>query len=546
MEKLDAKTQPVGTLLSEKYFFRVPEYQRPFSWDPDNFEDLIDDVRAATRSQEYFLGTIVLHKRESLGVFDLVDGQQRLTSLMVLLGCLRDAVTSEKFKAGIQAKLMQPANVVDGIPEKVRLEVRDRQFFNAFVIVSGGTLTTPSKASLSDPERRYLKAAEIFQSKLSKLTQPDIEELITFLSQKCVVIVLATTDFDEAFRLFTIVNDRGKQLRRIDILKALNIAPDAIAVETVRNRLAQEWEETEKQLGGGTFESIFFLIRLILLKEKPQGDLLKEFEDRIFGKKLRKGEPFFALVFEYAKLYEQIFIDRDFIPEDDDHYERFRGLIHIMDTEFSASEWRACVLAYAKKFKTTKFYEFCLKIEKVFLEQWVEGMRKDERFTEYATILGNIETSKKPEDVLKSIVFDAQEIKEAAKNKNLYTAGYGRYMLLRLELLATEHDHFHEYTAKSVEHVLPQNPDANSDWAKTHNLSEISDYVNTIGNLVLLSKSKNSSSSNLDFADKKDKYLKNRVSDYPRSIQVLKEQSWTKALIAKRTQEAADLVLQDP
>src|SRR5690606_16892299 len=124
----------------------------------------------------------------------------------------------------------------------------------------------------------------IFRSKIASLGEEEIQDLITFINQKCVVIYLATSSFDDAFRLFTIVNDRGKQLRRIDILKSLNIAPEIVTRETVRNRIAQRWEELEKELGEATFESIFHFVRLILLKDKPQGDLLKEFEHRIFDR----------------------------------------------------------------------------------------------------------------------------------------------------------------------------------------------------------------------------------------------------------------------
>lgn len=546
MEKLDAEKKQVGGLFSQEYFFRIPEYQRPFSWDDDNFEDLVDDIKTAARNQEYFLGTIVLHRRDGLGIYDVVDGQQRLTSLMILLACLRDLVERPDFKDGIQSKLLQQANVVDGIPEKVRLEAKDRQFFDEVVITKGGTAITRNLKTLVEPEWRYAKAVEVFREHLANLDQVGLEDMVTFISQKCVIIVLATSDFDDAFRLFTIVNDRGKQLRRIDILKALNISPEAISTDTVRNRVAQQWEDIEKQLGNDTFESIFFLIRLILLKDKPQADLLKEFEDRIFGKKLRRGEAFFNLVFDYAELYEKIFVDRDFLQSDSAEYERFRGLIYIMDSEFAASEWRACLLSYAKKFGENNFFKFCLAIEKVYLEQWVSGIRKDERFAEYARILELIATKKKPETVIAGITFDSEKIMEAARGTDLYRARYGRYMLLRLELNASENDRVHEFSAKSVEHVLPQTPKEDSDWAKTHDLDRISEYVNTIGNLVLLSKSKNSAASNLDFKEKKTKYLEKRVSDYPRSIQILRIPKWTEKIIKDRTEEAANGILLDP
>ena len=547
MNKLDAHTLPIGSLLSQKFFFRVPEYQRPFSWDADNFEDLIDDITGAAKDQDYFLGTIVLHHREDVGIYDIVDGQQRLTSTMILLACLRDLIVSPDFKRDLQNKILQQKNVVDGIEEKVRLEVKDRTIFTDLVLTENGTSESRSEEGALEPEWRYIRAVKVFREKLTKLTQDELKSVVTFLSQKCIIIFLATPAFDDAFRLFTIVNDRGKQLRRIDILKAINIAPDVIPTSTVRNRVAQEWEEIEKQLGAATFENVFFLVRLILLKDKPQGDLLKEFDDRIFKKGLLvKGEPFFNLVFDYAKLYESIFIDRDFIPEPAQEHNKFRALIHIMDAEFGASEWRACLLAYGKRFGTERFYEFCLLMEKVYLAQWVKGVRKDERFASYAGIIGYILGAKKPDPVFAAVDYDADDIREAVRSKDIYSTGFGKYLLLRLELATAEHDVLHEFHAKSVEHVLPQNPESNSQWAKTHTLNEIKDYVNTIGNLVLLSKSKNSGAKNYDFAKKKTKYLENRVSDYPRSVQVLKFPDWTRKTIEERSSEAEKLILQDP
>ena len=547
MEKLDAKMRPIGPLLSQDFFFRVPEYQRPFSWDTDNFEDLIDDIVGATKDQEYFLGTIVLHYREDKGHYDIVDGQQRITSIMILLACLRDLVEDNDFKIALQDKILQKKNVADGIPEKVRLEVKDRQIFGEVVLAAHGTNTKRSEAGLPEPEWRYVNAVNVFRAKLEKLPQTELQRIITFISQKCVVIYVATSAFDDAFRLFTIVNDRGKQLRRIDVLKALNIAPDVITKETVRNRVGQQWEEVEKALGESTFEAVFHLVRLVLLKDKPQADLLKEFEDRVFPKKLViKGEPFFDLIFEYARLYTAIFIDRDIVRADAPEHNRYCALIHIMNAEFAASEWRACVLYYAKRFGPDGLYDFCLRVEKVYLAQWVNGVRKDERFADYAKLLGLIEGAKKREDILAGVVYDAQSIRDAVGRRDLYSVGFGKYILLRLELGAAEHDAVREFSAKSVEHVLPRNPSATGYWADHHDVATIDEYVNTIGNLVLLSKSKNSAASNFDFARKKEQYLKNRVSDYPRSIQVLNYTEWEKNTIAERTAEAQERILQDP
>lgn len=546
MKDLDGKTISVGSLLTGDFFFRVPEYQRPFSWDMDNFDDLIDDIITASQEQEYFLGTLVLHHQQDQGHYDIVDGQQRLTSLMVLLACLRDLIDEPEYKKPLNDKILQPANVVDGIPEKVRLEVKDREVFTEIVLTEGGTLPELNR-NRPEPEGRYVDAVTAFKSKLAVLSQDEIKNIITFVSQKCIVIYLATSNFDDAFRLFTIVNDRGKQLRRIDILKAMNIAPAVITQPTVRDRVAQQWEDYEKELGESTFESVFHLVRLAILKDKPQGDLLKEFEKRIFpAGVVAKGEPFLNLIFEYVRLYRAIFMDRDFVPEESAEYNRYRAMICIMDDEFRASEWRACLLLFARRFGDEQFYEFLLHMEKVYLTHWVKGIRKDERYSDYAKVLAIIENAKDPDEVLAGVKYDAEAIKAAAGAADLYSPGYGKYFLLRLELVAAEHDVVREFHARSVEHVLPQTPEAEGYWADHHDLEETKGYVNSIGNLVLLSKSKNSAAKNYDFAKKKDKYLKSRVSDYPRSIGVLDYEDWDKSIIEARTAEARELILQDP
>lgn len=545
MSKLKGETITISKLFSEDFFFKVPEYQRPFSWEDENFEDLVNDLSDADRSQEYFLGTIVLQGKDNNN-YDIVDGQQRLTAISILLACIRDRLSKEEFRKRVQEKLLQSENVLDGIPAKIRLAVKDRKIFSELVIEENGTLIDKKEKGLPEPEWRYVRAINIFKEKLSKLDEVDLESLVQFISRKCVLIYLSTSTFDDAFRLFTIVNDRGKQLRRIDILKSVNIDPEVVRSEAVRNRIAQQWEEMEKDVGEDTFESIFHLIRLILVKEKPQGDLLKEFEERIFKKNiLTKGEKFVDLILDYVNYYKSIFDDRDIDFDSEIESNKYKSLMYIMNSEFKASEWKSCVLFFAKKFEFKSIFEFLLKIEKVYLAQWVKGIRKDERFSEYSDILRLIASENDPDNIINGIQFDPDVISSACDNRNFYGAGYAKYFLLRLELLTSEHDAPVDYTAKSIEHVLPQNPKAGSDWESWNNLSSLDEYVNTVGNLVLLSKGKNSSAKNYNFDIKKERYLEPRVSNYPRSVEILKKTEWNRTIIELRTADVKARILHD-
>lgn len=547
MNNLEGKIEPIGKVFSADFFFSIPDYQRPFAWEDNNFQDIIDDLIGAQGGEQYFLGTLVLHKKPEKNTFDVVDGQQRLTSLLILFACLRDLITDQQFRKTLQGKIVQEENKVDGIPEMPRISVKDRQTFREIVLEDRGTNKKFKEDQLPEPQTRYIKAINIFKTALANFSQEELEKFVQFINQRCTIIYLATSTFNDAFKLFTIVNDRGRQLRRIDILKAQNISPDAIAIEATRDKVAKQWEAMENDIGEDEFESILFAMRMILIKEKPQEDLLSEFENRIFKKGiLAKGEKFVDEIKIYCDLYRQIFTDKDYIAKQDDNHLKYKAMIHIMDSEFEASEWRACLMFFAKKFSGVRFYDFMLAVEKVYLAQWASGVRKDERFGDYAKILRSIESESKPEDVISGIKFDENAILNAGKTKNLYGARYAKYFLLRLEVLASENDVYKEINAKSIEHIFPQKPDAASSWAKDLEFKEHQAVVNSLGNLVLLSKSKNSSASNHDFLVKKEKYLRDRVSDYPRSIKITAEDSWSIAKIKKATDELAAMLVINP
>lgn len=546
MKELKGKSFLIKDLINGSNFFRVPEYQRSFSWEEENFEALIQDILDADQSSEYFLGTIVLHKKEKDGIYDIVDGQQRLTTLLILFACLRDLIIENDFKNDIQNKIEQKENKVDGIPQKVRIEVRDREIFNELVVEIGGTLKRKDKKRLPEPQWRYVEAIETFHTKLDKLTQTRLENLMQFISQNCMMIFLSTTTFDDAFKLFTIVNDRGKQLRRTDVLKAKNIAPDIIISESVRNSLAQTWEQWEKNLGEDTFESVLYLIRFILLEEKPYNDLLFEYEEKIFNKgKLEKGEKFIATVFEYCKLYSDLIED---FSHFDSHGNRIRitGLLHIMKSEFKSYEWKACLMQYVKKYADEGLEGFISKLEIKYLEGVILGLNKDMRTSIFGKVMNAINKAEKASDVVKADVLKVNTTKmKKVLEEDMYGRTFTKYILLRLELLSTEHEVEKKFDAKSVEHVLPQTIVKGSMWAKWFPKDTQASWVNKLANLVLLSKGKNSSASNLEFDEKKKKYLSNRVTDYPRSVEILEYTEWKPKQLKARQKQILKTVLDD-
>src|SRR5690554_6784326 len=134
-------------------WFRVPEYQRPYVWGDDQIDDLLDDLAFALREkpeQDYFLGSFVYQLKRAGSaagqVFDendLLDGQQRMTTLFMLFACIRDLSSDPDLREACQASIYQKGNKFHGVPERTRLafairpEVQD--FVDNYLKVVDGT-----------------------------------------------------------------------------------------------------------------------------------------------------------------------------------------------------------------------------------------------------------------------------------------------------------------------------------------------------------------------------------------------------------------------
>jgi uncharacterized protein with ParB-like and HNH nuclease domain len=150
-----------GEIKSEKIlvkdifemWFNIPGYQRPYVWGYEEIHELLDDVSFAAQNKpdsEYFLGSFVYQikppnpqKGQLFEENDVLDGQQRLTTLLLLMAVLRDLSDNDRLKKTCQECIYQQSNTFKNIPERVRLqfEIRDeaRTFVENFIIAEGRT-----------------------------------------------------------------------------------------------------------------------------------------------------------------------------------------------------------------------------------------------------------------------------------------------------------------------------------------------------------------------------------------------------------------------
>lgn len=571
-----------------KMWFHIPEYQRPYVWGYEEINDLLDDLTFAKSEKpdsEYFLGSFVfqskpagLELKRKFHENDLLDGQQRMVTLLLLLAVIRDlAETSqEKFektlkttgydpkvysewdgksgkskfsqiKKKCQEYIYQEADSIENIPERTRLvfSTRDaaQEFFNQYIKTKGGT---NDKEGL---ERTAEKAADISVQNMSKAVleihkyfekngQLRPEEQLPFLVNKVLMIYVATEDLEDAFRLFMILNDRGIPLRNSDILKSMNLG--ALELETDKIKYAKLWEEAEGELGDD-FDRFLNHIRTILVKEKARLSLLQEYEDKIYNPKekdkstgqkkpvlLHKGKETFILVEKYLNYYKTLLGGQNY--NDIGNFE-FDNLIKVMLVGLPATDWVPPLLRYFDKFGYKRILEFLKKLDNKFSADWVSQYTPTDRIEAMNAVIKVIDLTDTEGDVFDSGRFNIDKDSFLrVLDGSIYGKRFARYLLLKLDYFYQNHDQKMHFETLSVEHILPQNPAENSQWVKNFTTQQRDEWTHKLGNLVLITRRKNTSQGRLDFTEKVEKYFERNIDTCPNSLRVLKKyRQWTPA-----------------
>lgn len=534
--------------LFEDFWFLVPEYQRPYVWTSDNVNDLLEDLWFAYENNpedEYFVGSLVLKKisESSFNEYEVLDGQQRLTTFTLILRVLKDKTNEDSTKKALEESLFQKAIPVKRIPERSRIVYKIRGESDKFLkefILNGAIIQNNKDISINNMVNTIDTIKKFFNNK-----NGDIDSFIDFLFNNVVFIYVATEDREDAFRLFTILNNRGIPLTNSDILKSINIGEiEKLDDKNIAEEYAKKWEDIQNELGND-FDRFLGFIRTILLKEKARKSLLEEFEEKIYKtNKLKKGKDTIDLLEKYYKIYTKIV---DFSPSDkplsqqsEQKNNAYKNLITIMKTALPSTDWIPPLLHFYSKYGGDQLFEFLKKLEFKFSSDWILYFTPTQRIENMNKILKEIEISKTADEVINNkeiFKVKVDELKRTLED-DIYGKRFTKYVLLKYEYLIQDNSQFiGNYSLISIEHILPQNPPENSRWREWFSDEEIERYKHKIGNLVLLNRRKNSSLSNLDFDEKKKKYFDGSISTFPSINLIMQKNIWTKGEIGERTKE---------
>lgn len=545
---IEGEEQQLRDVFSNDYLFRIPPYQRPYAWGIDEAGDLLDDFLHAmdeTESVEeadpYFLGSIVLIKRDkNQPDADVVDGQQRLTTLTILFSALRTQVDG-KLSEAITKRIKEEGDALANTDDRFRLTIRERDsdFFEQYIqrAKSFDPLREKDEGQLSDAKKNIRRNALHYEERLEDLAEQKIRRLARFIDENCYLVVVSTDTERSAYRIFSVLNDRGMNLSHTDILKAEILGE---IDEDERQEYADRWDDMEEALGREPFGDLFTHIRMIHRRKKRREALVEEVREYVNPTDRPK-----AFITEELEPYADAFRairDRDYKSQK--HAEAINWWLKWLN-RIDNSDWQPPTIVYLEEHynEPKRLLGFLEAMERLAAGMMMYRARVNDRIKRYAKVLDWIEGDKDilhEESPIHLNKGEQLQVLQALTGELYESKRIRKYALLRLDAALSEGNATYDHDTLTIEHVLPQNPDSDSQWAEWFSDAEMrGHYVHKLGNLVLLSRRRNTSASNYRFERKKEKYFKTKgsVSAFALTTQVVARDEWTPEIVEARQEE---------
>ena len=551
---ITAHEQNLVKVFSDEYVFDIPPFQRPYAWTTEQAGVLLDDLMdAMDRDTEapYFLGSVVIIKNDGDVICQVVDGQQRLTTLTILLCVLRELFGDGDRARGLDVAIREAGNEFTGAKDRFRLRLRDRDrdFFEDHVQKMGSLakFLTLDSVNFSDSQKRIFENAKYLNQKLRSLDDDWQNRFARFVIQQCYLVVVAASDVESAYRIFSVMNDRGLDLSPTDILKANIIGKMS---SHVRDEYTSQWENIEEELGRDDFRDLFAHIRMIYRKDKLRVTLQREFEEHfLHDMSSEKATKFIDNMLEpYARVFETV--TRASYESTVDAGKINTPLMHL--GRLDNFDWIPPAMAYflRKEGQRETLIKFIRDLERLAYGLFILRADINGRINRYVQVLRAIEQDddlfddKSP---LQLALNEKTEIVEKLGGDIYNQPRIPRPLLLRLDSLLAEGEASYQHPIISIEHVLPQNPSNSSQWLKWFpDEDERRQWTHRLANLVLLSRRKNTRASNFEFERKKSEYFRqNGVTTFALTTNVVAELEWTPAVLERRQQELVDALTKE-
>jgi len=575
-----ANNKNIKEILSEesniKFFYKIPAYQREYSWKEENWENLFNDIK--DNNKGYFLGSIICIQKENDNdkqIFDLVDGQQRITTISILLISIYNKISKmiEENSNILGSKnskqnrrnydLLEELLVKDNNPT-LQLSISNNNKNDYKYLLSINDLISERIDVKNFGNRRISKAYKYFLEKLDEELEKNTEKVIFDFFEKlssAFLVKIVVKDETSAFTLFESINSKGMPLTPLDLIK--NSIIEHLSKNTDKNAetINEEWNIIIKNIEDYTNQVRFLRHYYNAMRVNNLLDNIPKATKtniiKIYKELIKKEEDFILQdLIEKSKIYKY-FIAPDEIDENNEKVYKYKNkLIDLLNLGVAPAY--TLLLFVFSKYPNEDFSNLLELIENWFIRRQLTNTpptsKLDDIFMNAVKEIQNEYDFGIIKDLMtkSDIYVTDEEFKKFLLKKPIYdiNSDTTRYLLLKLERSKRKDENELENPWKknknkkvwSVEHILPQTPNKKSDWKQYFSDDEIENYVHRIGNLTLIWGKNNSSLSNDSFYKK----LENENGYQNGAVQInsyIKDnniQEWTKNDIEKRGEELVE------
>ena len=551
--KIKGAEYPLAKIFSSDFDYEIPSFQRPYAWTEEEagalFDDLYDFFKTEDAEEQYFLGSVVLVKEEDKPHSEVIDGQQRLTTLTILLSAITSKLTGDA-RDDFKSYIIEPGRAASqGLSSKPRLCIRkrDNDFFKKYIqkMDFDGLLALDADAQDTEAKKNIVLNARLLLSRIeAELHSSDeIIQFGAFLIQRCFLVAVTTPTRQAAFRIFSVMNSRGMSLLATDIIKAdvIGAIPESLHAE-----YNDKWEEMEVEVGRTGFNDLFGHIRTIKTKIKAKKSLQDEFYSLVLPN-INKSTAIDFIENTLSPFTEAYRVIRGSEYVSTSGADRVNDILHWLN-RIDNSDWVPVAMLFYSLHKDdpTLMDRFLRRLERLAAFMRATSWDVTHRIERYCNVLSEIEGG--GEDFGQAIELTQEEKGEflATLNSDMYkmVSNKRNYLILRLDSFVSDGAAAYNSKVLTIEHGLPQTVAAGSGWeAMWPDVDERTFWLHKIGNLLPLSKRHNSQAQNYEFDVKKEKYFKGKAgtTSYALASQVLSYSQWTPAIVKTRQDELIDI-----
>lgn len=546
VQEISIQLDGISNVLKTRRF-RVPAYQRSYAWETEHVEALLADISDAIKAKEkeYFLGSIVVTGPVERR-FEVVDGQQRLTTISLLISAIRDRFRSEgDQEADTSIRNDFLANVDRKTKErepKLSLNEVDNEIYQE--LIEDKSSIDPSRYPRQS-HKRLLVAAEYMRRYIDELCvqSPDSEETLhewlDYLESNLKVILVIAPDDSNAFVIFETLNDRGLELAISDLLKNYLFHRSGDKLEETKNRwltMVATLESASDDPLVVTYLRHFAMSKYGLVREKELFGIIKR---KVTSKKL--ALQFSTELSNTAKTYaglintdHDLWLGYDVATRDAVYALNLLGMVQV----------RPLLLAILDKFEPKKVSSALKRLVSVAVRfQIVGGAGGGTLERIYSDAARGVTEGKlnSIDDILKgfsTLPTDSAFI-AAFSVASISKQALARYYLRMLETGApgasTELVPNTDAGRVNLEHILPITP--SEKWLESWNADDVKAYQRRLGNMAIMASKMNSAIGNGDFAAKKSEFIK---SDFYFTKMSSQFDTWNQAAIESRQAAMAE------